>query len=67
MTSHTPRSVAPSDVRRRQAVSEAMTGLDDLAELPVAEALQRLETAQQQLAAALNPQVPGDTSPEPGR
>ncbi|MDO5094271.1 MAG: hypothetical protein Q4D79_12815 [Propionibacteriaceae bacterium] len=67
MTSPTPRSAAPGDVQRRQAVTEAMASLDDLAELPVEVALQRLEAAQQQLAAALNPRTSGDTTVEPSR
>lgn len=65
MTTPTPRSTAPADVQCRQAVIDAMADLDQLDELPVADALARLEAAQQQLATALNPQAFAEVATEP--
>ena len=55
MTKPTPRDAAPGDVQRLQAIEEALAGIDDLGELPVDDALARLDAAHQVLAEALNP------------
>lgn len=48
-----PGTAAPSGVRRQQAVQDAMAVVEDMDELGVAEQLQRLDEAQQVLAAVL--------------
>ncbi len=55
MTNPTPRDTAPGDVQRLQAIGEALAGTDDLGELPVDDALARLDAAHQVLTEALNP------------
>lgn len=55
MTNPTPRDAAPGDVQRLQAIGEALAGTDDLGELPVDDALARLDAAHQVLTEALNP------------
>ena len=55
MTNPTPRDAAPGDVQRLQAIEEALAGTDDLGELPVDDALARLDAAHQVLTEALNP------------
>lgn len=64
----TPGTAAPTEVRRKQAVSDAMAMVENLAELPVREHLQRLDEAQQVLSAVLRnssdlsqPGIPGLT------
>lgn len=66
MTQPTPRSAAPSDVRRTQLVAETMSELDGVEELPLAEQAHRLDQAQRTLAAVLSndpsivqPGIPG--------
>ncbi len=61
-----PASAAPSDVRRQHAVQDAMASVADMSELSVTEQLQRLDEAQQVLAAVLHrssdlpqPGIPG--------
>ncbi len=49
----TPTTAAPSGVRRQQAVQEAMVSVEHITELPVPQQLQRLDEAQQVLAAVL--------------
>lgn len=63
MENPTPTSAAPAGVRRQQAVQEAMTSVEDLAELSVPDQVQRLDEAQQVLAAVL--QKSSDI-PQPG-
>ena len=55
MTAPTPRSAAPGEVQRLQAINEAMRRLDEVGELPADEALAHLEEVHQVLAEALNP------------
>ncbi len=50
-------SPIPSDVRRTQAVIDAMAALGDLNELSVRDALDRLEHAHADIGAALNPEA----------
>ncbi len=64
-----PGTAAPSGIRRQQAVHEAMASVEDIGELSVAEQLQRLDEAQQVLAAVLQkssdipqPGIPGMVS-----
>ncbi len=66
----TPGTAAPSGVRRQRAVQDAMASVEDVGELSVAEQLQRLDEAQQVLAAVLQnssditqPGIPGVTPP----
>ncbi|MFT3887146.1 MAG: hypothetical protein QM713_03135 [Arachnia sp.] len=54
MTEPTPRSAAPSEVRRQELVAELVAGLDGVEELPLDELAQRLGEAQGVLAAVLN-------------
>lgn len=54
MTSPTPRSAAPSDVRRVELVEAAMAALEDVDSLPLGEQADRLSEAQSVLAAVLN-------------
>ena len=58
-----PGSAAPSGGRRQQAVQDAMASVEEIGELGVAEQLQRLDEAQQVLAAVL--QKSSDI-PQPG-
>ncbi len=58
-----PGTAAPSGVRRQQAVQDAMSSVESISELAVAEQLQRLDEAQQVLAAVL--QKSSDI-PQPG-
>ncbi len=58
-----PGSAAPSGVRRQQAVQDAMASVEEIGDLGVAEQLQRLDEAQQVLAAVL--QKSSDI-PQPG-
>ena len=53
MDTPTPSTAAPAGIRRQQAVQEAMASVDDIADLGVVEQLQRLDEAQQVLAAVL--------------
>lgn len=53
MTVPTPRSAAPSDVRRIELVGEAMAALDGLEERPLAEQAALLSEVQGVLAAVL--------------
>lgn len=62
----TPGSAAPPEVRRQQVVQEAMASVEGIADLAVADQLQRLAEAQQVLAAVLQnssdipqPGIPG--------
>lgn len=55
MTKPTPRDAAPGDVQRLQAINEVLYGTDDLGELPVDDALARLDEAHRVLVDALNP------------
>lgn len=62
----TPASAAPSGVRRQQAVRDAMAVVEDIEQFPVPNQLQRLDEAQQVLAAVLQnstdipqPGIPG--------
>ena len=57
MTGITPRDVIPSDVRRLQAIADAMAGVEGLEKLPVDEAIFRLEVAHRALAEALKPEA----------
>ncbi|MDO5067223.1 MAG: hypothetical protein Q4D96_08100 [Propionibacteriaceae bacterium] len=66
MTTPTPRSAAPGQVRRIEEVSEAMQGLGELEELPVAEALVRVDEAHQRLLSALNPDAMQPSLPRLG-
>ncbi len=66
MEAPTPTSAAPAGVRRQQAVHDAMAAVEDIAEMPVVAQLQRLDEAQQVLAAVLQrssdipqPGIPG--------
>lgn len=63
METPTPSSAAPAGIRRQQAVHEAMASVEDMTESPVAQQLQRLDEAQQVLAAVL--QKSSDI-PQPG-
>ena len=54
MTVPTPRSAAPSDVRRAELVTEVMAGLEHIDHLPVADQAALLSEAQTVLAAVLN-------------
>lgn len=58
-----PGSAAPSEVRRQQAVQDAMASVEEIGELDVAEQLQRLDEAQQVLAAVL---LKSSDIPQPG-
>lgn len=58
-----PGSAAPYGGRRQQAVQDAMASAEEIGELGVAEQLQRLDEAQQVLAAVL--QKSSDI-PQPG-
>ncbi|MGV8845444.1 hypothetical protein [Tessaracoccus sp.] len=49
----TPITAAPTGVRRQQAVHEAMVSVEHITELSVPQQLQRLDEAQQVLAAVL--------------
>lgn len=63
MTGITPRDVAPGDAQCLQTIAETMAGVEDLEELPVDEAISRLEAAHRALAGALKPETerrPGD-------
>lgn len=51
--SPSPGTTAPSGVRRQQAVQDAMASVEEIGELGVTEQLQRLDEAQQVLAAVL--------------
>lgn len=53
MEKPTPGIAAPAAVRRQQAVQDAMSSVEDIAERSVPEQLQRLDEAQQVLAAVL--------------
>lgn len=71
MDTSTPGSAAPAGVRRQQAVREAMASVEGIAELSVADQLQRLDETQQVLAAVLQkssdipqPGIPG-VAPRP--
>ena len=64
MTNPTPRDAAPGDVQRLQAIEEALPGDDELGELPVDDALARLDAAHQGRVEALRP-GPGQRE-EPG-
>lgn len=64
-----PGPVASAESRRQRAVHDAMATVDDAGELPLAEQLQRLDEAQQVLAAVLQnssdipqPGIPGMAS-----
>ena len=57
MTGITPRDVAPGDAQRLQTIAETMAGVEDLEELPVDEAISRLEAAHPALAGALKPET----------
>lgn len=57
MTGITPRDAVPGDVRLLQTIAETMAGVEDLEELPVDEAISRLETAHRALAEALKPET----------
>lgn len=66
MENPTPTTTAPMGVRRQQAVQDAMASVEDITELSVVDQLQRLDQAQQVLAAALQnssdipqPAIPG--------
>lgn len=59
----TPSSAAPAGIRRQQAVHDAMASVEGIDELAVSEQLQRLDEAQQVLAAVL--QKSSDI-PQPG-
>ena len=50
----TPRSAAPSEVRRTELVEEVMAGLESLDELPLEEQTAKLAEAQRVLQAVLN-------------
>lgn len=50
----TPRSAAPSIVRRTELVTEAMAGLDGMEGLPLDEQTAKLSEAQRILAGVLN-------------
>lgn len=50
----TPRSAAPSDVRRTELVAETLAGLETLDDLPLPEQTARLAEAQAVLQAVLN-------------
>lgn len=54
MTVPTPRSAAPSDVRRIQLVEEVVAALDGVEDAPLEAQVARLGEAQQVLAAILN-------------
>ncbi len=62
-TNPIPGTAAPHGVRRQQAVQDAMTSVEAIEGLSVAEQLQRLDEAQQVLAAVL--QKSSDI-PQPG-
>ena len=71
MDTPTPGSAAPAGIRRQQAVREAMVSVESIAELSVADQLQRLDETQQVLAAVLQkssdipqPGIPG-VAPRP--
>ncbi len=64
-----PGTTAPPGVRRLEAVQDAMGSVEEIGELGVAEQLQRLDEAQQVLAAVLQkssdipqPRIPGVAS-----
>lgn len=68
MDKPSPGTAAPSGVRRQQAVLDAMSTVADIDELSVPDQLQRLDEAQQVLAAVLQnssdipqPGIPGVT------
>ena len=54
MTAPTPRSAAPSDVRRTDLVSETMAGLEGIEDLPLDQQTAKLSEAQRILAGVLN-------------
>lgn len=54
MTVPTPRSAAPSDVRRAELVEEAMAAIEGIDDLPLAEQAARLMEVQAVLAGVLN-------------
>lgn len=66
MDNPTPTTAAPMALRRQQAVQNTMASVEDITELPVPDQLQRLDEAQQVLAAVLQnttdipqPGIPG--------
>lgn len=63
MDTPTPSSAAPAGIRRQQVVHEVMASVEGIAELSVADQLQRFDEAQQVLAAVL--QKSSDI-PQPG-
>ena len=63
MDTPSPMHAAPIDVRRQQAVQDAMASVDDISELSVAEQFQRLDEAQQVLSAMLQK---SSDFPQPG-
>lgn len=71
METPSPMQAAPPALRRQRAVQDAMAGLEEVGELPVTQQLQRLDEAQQVLAAVLQkssdipqPGIPG-VAPRP--
>lgn len=54
MTAPTPRSAAPSDVRRTELVAETMAGLEGIEALPLDQQTAKLSEAQRILAGVLN-------------
>lgn len=66
MTAPTPRSAAPSDVRRLQAVEEVLAALEGSEDAPLQDQVERLDDAQAALSRILNndpgvgqPGIPG--------
>ncbi|MDO5736859.1 MAG: hypothetical protein Q4P15_10340 [Propionibacteriaceae bacterium] len=66
MENPTPSTAAPTEVRRQRAVQEALASVESITDLSVTEQLQKLDEAQQVLAAVLQnsshipqPGIPG--------